>query len=119
MKFINKEIQYLHPNFFFKHIKVDVFRAKYFNYLINQEYHKNKTIFSQDDKSDYVYFIKEGEVEILMNNSLLSLNELVVKCGKLLGKGVNECKSLATEFKEYSNELNKSRQIRVKFVIFS
>ena len=118
MKYINKEIQFLHPNFFFKHIKVDIFRIRYFNYFTYHDYHKNKNIFSQGNLVDYIYFIKEGEIDISFDQTIITLNELVIKCSRLLGKAVNECKNLTTEFKEYSNELYKKRHIRVKLVIF-
>jgi hypothetical protein len=113
MKYLNREIQFLHPNFFFKHIKLEVFREKYFNYFTNHDFSKQRYIFSQEDHVDYVYFIKEGEVEINLKTNLLGINDLIIKYSKLIGKSHIDHKNLVHEFKEFSAELSKKHLLRV------
>ena len=115
IKFLSKEITFLHTNFFFKSIKHEVFKEKYYNYFIYQDYNKKKTIFSQDENLDHIYFIKEGEIEVSMNCNLISINELIIKFGKTLGKSVSEYKNLVDDYKENIEGLTKKHLLRVKF----
>ena len=62
---------------FFEKIAFDYFSEKYFNYfnLINVK--RGDIIFNQKEKRKKVYFIKEGEVDLIMKGSIKDINNIL------------------------------------------
>jgi len=72
-----KEINFLLDNFFFKGIKKNYFDKKYYSMIIQENYYSGKVIYSENDPSDYLYFIKEGQVELSFNYSMIELHKRI------------------------------------------
>ena len=62
---------------FFEKITFDYFNEKYFNYfnLINVK--RGDIIFNQKDKRKKIYFIKEGEVDLIMKGCIKDINNIL------------------------------------------
>jgi len=73
-----KEEKFLIENFFFKYIRPSIFDNKYFNQFIYKEFTSGQILFNTNDEIDYIYFIKEGEIELLMNNSIVQISKLLL-----------------------------------------
>jgi len=75
-KLKNKEVHFLMDNFFFKNVKYKAFSYKYFFNFRFDEYPRDTILFRENDHIDCLYFIKEGEVEMTVNKSILDLQKL-------------------------------------------
>ncbi len=62
---------------FFEKITFDYFNEKYFNYfnLINVK--RGDVIFNQKDRRKKIYFIKEGEVDLIMKGCIKDINNIL------------------------------------------
>ena len=74
---IDREINYLHSNFFFSKIQIKNFIKNYFDYFIMVKYNKNQIIFKENYPLDYIYFIKSGEVQLYSKKSPIQIQELL------------------------------------------
>ena len=74
---LDKEINYLHSNFFFSKIQIKNFIKNYFDYFIMVKYNKNQIIFKENYPLDYIYFIKSGEVQLYSKKSPIQIQELL------------------------------------------
>jgi hypothetical protein len=68
---------FLVQNFFFNNINLKIFERKYFSHFIYEEYLRGSTIFNENENNKYIYFLKDGDVEITINKSLLEIHNLV------------------------------------------
>jgi len=94
----SKEQTFLIDNFFFKYVRPSIFSKRYFDEFIYKEYNMNEFLFNEDDKVDYVYFIKEGDVELTMNTSILQITKMIHDLKPRL--------NFETEVKEYKMDKN-------------
>ena len=119
-KIIAKEIDFLYSNFFFKVIHPSVFNKKLFYEFVSLEYSKGTVIINEKDELQYLYFIRDGEIQININLSILELNNLIYNL-------VNETKCypdperfldsrIDTESKD--SELNKKKVFKVNNILF-
>ena len=69
-------INFLYDNFFFKNINKTVFESIFFNNFIYEENPKNTILFNQYAPSDYLYFVKHGEIELTNKSSIIKINFL-------------------------------------------
>lgn len=76
-KFLNKEIDFLVDNFFFKSFKPFFYKKRYFYDFVFHKFEKGKYLSKLNEKCENLYFIKEGEVELKIEISLLSLSILI------------------------------------------
>ena len=74
---LDREINYLHSNFFFSKIQISNFVNKYFDYFIIEKYNKNQVIFKENYPLEYIYFIKSGEVQLYSIKSPIQIQELL------------------------------------------
>ena len=91
LKFKLKEINFLNDNFFLQGMKRSIFESKYYFEFSYCEFNRDKLIIKENEKPQYLYFIKDGEIEISLNTSLIQLIKKLEK----LSKAAN-----LTEFKE-------------------
>lgn len=71
------EVAFLVNSFFFKAISFFVFERKYLNSFIYQENYKKDVLFQEETKVDYIYFIKEGQVELKTKKSVFEIHSLI------------------------------------------
>ena len=79
-KIINSDIKFLSEDFFFNiksYLFHKDFKDKYFHYFNYVEYDYNQYIMKENEFTEYIYFLKEGNIEISMNKSLIQLHALI------------------------------------------
>lgn len=70
----NKEISFLLDNFFFKGIKKNYFEKKYYSIVVQETYLYGKVLYNENDPADFIYFIREGQIELSFNYSMMELH---------------------------------------------
>jgi hypothetical protein len=68
---------FLVENFFFKKMNYKFFEKKYFPHFIYEEYHRGSIILNENENNKYIYFLKDGDIELTINKSLLDIHNLV------------------------------------------
>jgi len=94
-KVINLEINFLIENFFFRSITPFFFKKKYFYDFIFHELPKHSKLIKEQEPCDSIYFVKEGEIELKIELTLLELSYLITD---LISKT-----ELSKEFKDYED----------------
>ena len=84
-KIIEDEVNFLWKNYFFKSIFKSTFEKFYFRLFETIIYQRGQNIFFENDKVDYIYFIKEGEIKLTSNRCVLENHVLI----KLIEKKIN------------------------------
>ena len=77
-KIIEDEVGFLWKNYFFGNIIRNNFEKFYFRLFETVIYNRNYNIFLENNKVDYIYFIKEGEIKLTSNRSILE-NHMLIK----------------------------------------
>ena len=72
-----KETIFLVESFFFNSIRIPVFKKRYFNTFINKEYRRGDIIYREKEIIEYIYFTKEGEIELTFRVNFLELNKII------------------------------------------
>ncbi len=118
-KILAKDMAFLNDNFFFKSMKPYLFRKKIFYDFVKMDYNKGKVLINEREITQNIYFLKEGEVELKIEVSLIDLNKLInnlIYDTKLLPE--EEYFDLPDmESKDY--ELNKKKTFKVIKTIYS
>jgi len=73
-KLKNKEISFLNENCIFKNIQKGTFLNQYFKYFKIEEFFRGENIFIEMQKSEKVYFIKEGRIELNLYTNILKMH---------------------------------------------
>ena len=95
-KNIIKEVLYLIDNFYFQSVKTSIFKKKYFKHFERIELNRGETLTREGEKVSYLYLIKEGEIEVKTNQSLLEINSLLKFLEEMSGKNISEKGGLKT-----------------------
>ena len=76
--FLEKKVEFLQNNFFFKKISVRKFEKNYYCWFFLDTYTKGDILFQENQKLDYIYFIQEGNVQLYSNKSITE-NQILMK----------------------------------------
>jgi CRP-like cAMP-binding protein len=76
-KFTLREILFLLENFFLSEIRKETFENKYFPCFIYEEFVKGDQLLKENESNKYVYFIKEGDVEIYTHKNILEIHNII------------------------------------------
>ena len=80
-----KEIHIFHSDYLFKNINIHYFTTKIFSQFKIKHLFKGDTIFSQDKNMNHFILVKEGIIEVsLQNMSFYELNQLIKKVKDIL-----------------------------------
>jgi hypothetical protein len=79
LKEFNNEISFLITNFCFKSMPPYLFKKKYFYEFIPSEACKGTVLCKIKQNIETIYFIKEGEIELKLDISLLELRKLTLQ----------------------------------------
>ncbi len=74
-----KEADYLVNKFFFNFVDKCDFLQSFFQYFFFLEKNKGDTIFDEGEEMKYVYLIQEGEIEYILNDSIIGLSNIIKK----------------------------------------
>jgi CRP-like cAMP-binding protein len=71
-----KEINFLMHNFFFKDIKTSFFEQNLFHFFTLNENKRGSVLFTCDSKPNYLFFLKEGNISLTLDASIIDINIL-------------------------------------------
>ena len=75
-KILKKDAKYLIDNFIFKGIG-RYFEKKYFPYFSYEEIDMNSYLFRENKPVEYIYFLKEGIIELTINKDIFQIHSLL------------------------------------------
>ena len=78
-----KEISFLIDSFIFRNIPFGIFEKKIFNLFIFEEKIKDEIIIKENEEVNYLYFIKDGDIELSVNKNLIELYNIGTYISKL------------------------------------
>ena len=81
-----KEISFLVDNYFFKSMQYKDFEKKIFVCFECQEKYKNNFICYEDEPANYLYFIREGQIELTIRKSISDMFEMLKSLRKKINK---------------------------------
>ena len=76
-KSLTTELDFLTNNFFFDNIPIATFRSRYFYNFVKIEFSRGKILFKEKEFCEKLFFIKEGEIELKLESSLVDLIKLI------------------------------------------
>ena len=120
-------IHFLLDNFFFKELSISNFESNFFSRFIYEEKTQNEFLFKQFTSSDYLYFLKSGEIELSNQSSIIqiyfltkNIYQLNMKINQYINKIENsEPRHLAPGFKNNIFFLKKDLQSKKNFFLFN
>ena len=77
-KFVAGQVDFLLDNFFFNSIYKGFFDKIYLKYFEYSKYYINQKILEENEPIRYIYFVKNGNVRILSNRSIIQ-NHILIK----------------------------------------
>lgn len=72
-----KEVNFFHSNFFFNSLRQEYFESKIFNHISPHEYSSKYILFKEGEPIKYIYFVREGSVEISITSSIINLQKQI------------------------------------------
>ena len=72
-----KELSFIFDNFFFTSIVKRKFDREYFPFFIREIHKKGELLFTENDQVNYIYFIQEGDIELLSTKSILEIHAMI------------------------------------------
>lgn len=110
----DKDAKFLKDSFYFKRISLQYFIKHYFPDFSYQELTYGNNILNQNNSFEYIYFLKEGIVEIFCNQSVVEIIDLVKKLSQKLKNNSEEIKN---ELLNINNKLYLYGRINKNFTI--
>jgi CRP-like cAMP-binding protein len=92
----------------------DNFERNYYINFVNKKYHKGQYIFKEGEKPRNLYFVKEGEFEIVMKKSIAEMNEIIRELGGTIQE--REERYLNKNNSEFRKIFNQKYIIRLSLV---
>lgn len=114
IKITEKEAKVLKDSFYFRKIRLQYFIKNYFSDFSYQELTYGNNILSQNQPLKYLYFLKDGIIEVYCNKSIIELIDLIkILCKKLKNKSEEIKKKLFS----LNNKLFIFGRINKNFII--
>ena len=79
---LEKKTAFLGKNYLFNKIIPKKFVRRYFNLFSLETYNKGDVLFKENSNLDYIYFIKEGYVNLLTSKSILEMEMFINEINK-------------------------------------
>ena len=76
-KIVDLEMKFLKDNFFLAHYKIQVFKKEIFHHFIFESKIKGELIMKENIPNKYIYFIKTGQIELLISTDIFNLIEII------------------------------------------
>ena len=102
---LENKITDLHSSHFFHKIKYFIFRKKYYKLFTLEKYYNGDILFKEGEKIKYIYFIKEGNVQLNLSKSINDIDDLIALLIKRK-KTIKLNNNINTSYKETENSLN-------------
>ena len=75
-KILHKDSKYLIDNFIFKKLSKQ-FEEKYFPFFEYEEVNINRYLFKENESLEYIYFMKDGIIELTLNKNIYQVQKLL------------------------------------------
>ena len=79
---LERKTAFLSKNYLFDKIPQKKFEKRYFSWFIFETLHRGDILYKENDKLEYVYFIKQGNFKIITSKSILELEILINEISK-------------------------------------
>ena len=79
---LERKTSFLNKNYLFNKISPKRFIKRYFNLFILETYNKGDILFEENNELEYIYFIKEGNVDLLTSKSILEMEMFINEINK-------------------------------------
>ena len=76
-KISQREVKFLIANYFFNTVIESKFEKNYLNWFIYEEKQKDEFIIKENSQVEYLYFIKEGKVELTINKNVFEIENII------------------------------------------
>ena len=123
------DINFLLDNFFFNSLNIGTFETNLFNNFIYEEIPNNYILFKQNTPCDYLYFVRNGEIELSTYSSIVQIYFLTKFLSKLnLENNIHEYfkkmknfdkKTLEPGFKNSIDFLKKELTSKKNYFLFN
>ena len=74
---LENKISNLHSSHFFREMKYEKFKYKYFKLFSLEKYYNGDILFKEGNDINYIYFILEGNVELTSTRSMNDIDDLI------------------------------------------
>jgi CRP-like cAMP-binding protein len=99
----------------FEGVTKNQFRKYYFNFFVSNKVARGVKLVVENEPSESVFFIKEGEFEIYFRRSLLDLNTLILSLGGKLE--LREEQDMMIDNEKFNKYMREKRNFRVRLCI--
>ena len=102
---------------FLRNINIDYFKSKIFEHFSLFNYKIGDFIFKQNERRKKIYFIRSGEVQLIMKASVYSLNKIIDKkfdkSDIIYRNNISKLKQIQFSDSEYlMNQLNNGKKVK-------
>jgi len=117
-KILHRDAKYLIDNFIFKQISRH-FEKKYFPFFVYEELNYNDYLFKQNKPVEYIFFLKEGVVELSINKNIFQIDTLIKNLNLIKQKKNKEKEEDdLTKIYDESNQLNRIMNNKENYNIY-
>lgn len=116
-KILHRDAKYLIDNFIFKQIARH-FEKKYFPFFVYEELNYNDYLFRQNKPVEYIYFLKEGVVELSINKNIFQIDTLIKNLNLIKQKKSKDKEEELTKVYDESNQLNRIMNNKENYNIY-
>lgn len=112
-KIRDREAKFLKDSFYFRRISLQYFIKYYFNEFTYQELIHGNNILIQNQPIEYLYFLKEGIIELYCNQSIIELIDII----KQLSTKLKNTEEIKNDILNITNKLYFFGKINKNFLI--
>ena len=112
-----KEVNIFHADYLFKNININYFTTKIFSHFKIKNLFKGDILFKQDNNLDHFILVKEGEIELsLQNLSFLELNKLIKNTKDILVAGAKKYRMDIDEILNFNMEIDSRTTVKFSII---
>ena len=112
-----KEVNLFHADYLFKNININYFTTKIFSHFKIKNLFKGDILFKQDKNLDHFILVKEGEIELsLQNLSFLELNKLIKNTKDVLVAGAKKYRMDIDELLNFNMEIDSRTTVKYSII---
>ena len=113
----DNEINIFHTDYLFKNININYFTKKIFSNFKIKNLFKGDILFSQDKKLEHFILVKEGLIELsLQNISFLELNKLIKSTKDILVSGAKKYRMDIDELLNFNLEIDSRTTVKYSII---
>lgn len=112
-----KEVNIFHTDYLFKNININYFSTKIFSHFKITNLFKGDILFRQDKNLGYFILVKEGLIELsLQNISFLELNKLIKNTKDILVYGAKKYRMDIDELLNFNMEIDSKTTVKYSII---